>query len=305
MSSPGEIEPIKQSVWLANTGLTFLSNNQASVRIKKVVHLANNLVFKIMARTFEAVSRDAYYITVIARVILSDRVSGKIYQEDEVFRAENVIAAQFERINDWVDRRIEQATQKLRLAGVDPEEVQAMTTPYEAVSTTRTATDYLTLLKKADIYLSLHEYLWIAAELSDNQQEALKAKLNNELDLRQHLMSISRRTTAQFLIIHRICRAVQNDRKVASAEESARAKQRAAEEGPPPPPARKKQDKPLVAQPLLPPAKAAEAVPGAEAPARKKKKQRSKKKPKPADPIMAGTAVPRVPPEAIEQPPAV
>lgn len=300
MATPAAIDPIKQSVWLAKTSLTFAANNQSTVRIRKVVHLAQGLVFKVMSKTFEAVSRDAYYITIIARVILSDRVSGKIYQEDEVFRAEKVIHQQFERINDWVDRRIEQATQKLRLAGVDPEEVMAQTTPYEAECTTRTATDYLALLKKADIYLSLHEYLWIMGELSDNATESLNAKLHNELELRSHLMSISRRSTAQFTIINRICHAVRDDRKAASAEESARAKKRLAEEGPPPQSPKKKATKPQVVQPVLPPPKPVAEVIEA-APAKKKKKPRSKKK---AGDVKPPAGSPPVPPETPEQPAA-
>lgn len=227
-----DFEPIRQSAWMARSTINFSKKNRSIVRIAEVVHLASDLVAKVMSRTFEVVSRDAHYITVAARAILSDRVSGKIYQEDEVFKAELAISEQFTRINDYFDRRIEQAKQRIRLAGADPDTVFARRIAYEAECTTRTATDYLQILAKADIYLMLHEFLWIKGELSDmsdNPVEALRAKLNNEREVRSHLLSIPRKTTNQFQIVHRICRCVMNQRQEQRQEQSNRDKKRHAE----------------------------------------------------------------------------
>lgn len=219
-------EPIKMHAWLAKSNFKFAKNNKATVRIPKVVHLASTSVVKAMAKTFESVSRDAHYITVAARVILADRVSGKIYQEDELFGAERKVAEHIMRINEFFDRRIAQAEQKIALAGADASTIIQRTQAYEAECTTRTATDYLQVIKKADIYLGMLEYLWIMQELSDNPLESLQAKLNSEKEVISHLVSIPRKLTSQFQVINKLCRGVVEKRRADSVAQSERDKKK-------------------------------------------------------------------------------
>jgi hypothetical protein len=220
--------PIKQ--WMARSTLKFFERQKDSLMIPGVVNLARNTVVKIMSRNFEVILRDCHYITIAARMILADRLTGDIYKEDEVFRAENEINAHFERVNDWLDRRIEQAEAKLRMAGFDPDKVDRKTLPYETKSTTRTATDYLQLLVKADIYLVLNEALWIAGELSDNSSEALRARLHNENEVQVQMRTVTRTTTKHFDILRKICAAVMDEREAARLRQSARDKKRFAKQ---------------------------------------------------------------------------
>lgn len=216
--------PMKE--WMQRSTLGFFKRNENMMMVPQVVHLGHDVVTKILSRSFEPVSRDAHYITIASRLILAERVSGKVYQEEEIFKAEMAIHKQFERINDFLDMRIRQAEQKLQHAGIDPNVVQRTTRAFEAKCTTRTANDFLQLLTKADIYLSMHHYLWIFGELSDNSEEALKAKLNNERDVRNHLATIARTTMTHFNVLRRICNGVMDQRRVEREKQSERDKKR-------------------------------------------------------------------------------
>lgn len=222
-------EPIKQSAWLAKSNFNFAKKNKASIVFPTVVHLSSNTIFKIMSTSFEPLSRDSHYISVAARMILADRVSGKIYREEEVFGAETQMSAQFERVNDFLDRRINQAKQKMELAGYDMQSFRQRTVAYEAECTSRQASDFIALLKKADVYLGLIEFMWMARELSDKQDEAIKAKIDNEREVKTQILSIPRKSTQQFQVIHRICKEVMEQRKQESAAQSARDKKKHAE----------------------------------------------------------------------------
>ncbi|MDK9702443.1 MAG: hypothetical protein OEL20_04835 [Sulfuritalea sp.] len=201
----GNDEVIEQKDWMARSTLKFFERNKNAVMARRVVELGSDLAKKVLSRTWEPVSRDAHYITKQSRGILADRVSQKIYQEDEIFKAETAITTEFTRIDEYLDRRIEQATKKLANAGEDPSSIICPTERYAALCSTRVATDWLNLLAKADIYLRYHEYLYIIGELSDVQNEALRAKLNNERDVRNNLHALPRKTMSQFTIIRRIC----------------------------------------------------------------------------------------------------
>jgi hypothetical protein len=225
----GSDKAIPMKDWMQHSTLNFFGRNPNAVMARQTVALAREPISKILRRSFEVISRDAHYITINSRLILADRVSGKIYQEEEVFKAETAINAQLERINDYFDKRIQQAEAKLRAAGYDPNAVERKPITYEARCSTRTATEYLQLLTKADIYLVLHEFLWITGELSDSPQEALRARLNNEREVRNHLHSVSRTTTNHFNIIRRICNGVLDQRREQRTKQSERDRSRAAE----------------------------------------------------------------------------
>ena len=208
-------KPIPMVEWLQHSTVDFFERNPNAVMARQTVSLTQEPVAKILRRSFEVISRDAHYITIVARPLLADRVSGKVFKEEEVFKAETAINAQLARINDYFDKRIHQAETRLHAAGHDADQVLADRTPktYEARCSTRTATEYLQLLAKADIYLALHEFLWITGELSDSPQAALDAKLNNEREARNHLRSISRTTIRHFMAIRRICKGVLDERR--------------------------------------------------------------------------------------------
>lgn len=221
---------VPQEMWLKKSTITFFKRSQATVMAPQVIHLCSADILRTMASTFEVVSRDAHYITIAARTILADRVSRKVYQEEEVFKAEQEIARQFERVNDYFDKMIGQAEEKIRMGGNDPEAIPSHTQAYGARCSTRAAKDYLDVLKKADLYLTLIDYMWIMGDLSDTQQEALRARLDNQRAVRAQLLSIPKKTTAQFQAINRICKGVMDLRKQERADQSERDKQRARDE---------------------------------------------------------------------------
>lgn len=219
-------EVIPQKIWQARSTLNFLKRNENAVMAEEVVYLAHEQVTRVLSKTFEVLSRDAHYITIAARNILAERVSGKVYQEEEVFKAEISINDQLERINEFFDRRIQQSEQKFLASGRDPDKVPHRTKGYQAFCTTQAATEFIQVLKKADIYLVLLEYLWITGELSDTPSEAIRAKLNSEREVRNHLLSIPRKSTSQFNIIRRICSGVMDQRKAERQEQSVRDKKK-------------------------------------------------------------------------------
>lgn len=228
MAQNTNVIPMKE--WMQRSTLNFMERNSNAIMAPINAYIGHEAVFKTMAKTFEVVSRDAHYITIASRIVLAEKVSGKIYKEEEVFKAETAIHKQFEVIHAYLDSRIRQAEQKLSHAGIDPNAVERTTRTYEAKCSTRTAKDYIELLTKADIYLAMHQYLWIMGELSDNREEALKAKLNNERDVRNHLYTISRTTTKHFDILRRICNSVLAERKLGREKQSARDKRKYAEQ---------------------------------------------------------------------------
>ncbi|MCL4682717.1 MAG: hypothetical protein KJZ92_15795 [Rhodocyclaceae bacterium] len=221
---------IPQEMWLKKSTITFFKRNQATVMAPQVIHLCSSDVIRTMASTFEVVSRDCHYITIAARTILADRVSRKIYQEEEVFKAEQEIARQFERVNDYFDKMIAQAGEKIRLSGNDPAAIPSNLQAYGARCSTRASKDYLDVIKKADMYLTLIDYLWIMGELSDTQTESLNARLSNQRAARSQILSIPKKTTAQFQLINRICKGAMEQRQQERRAQSERDKQRAQEE---------------------------------------------------------------------------
>lgn len=243
MNKPNElsIEVIPQSRWMARSTLGHFKRDDIPVAASQRILIAQPGVLKVLAKAFEPVSRDAYYIGSDARRILTDRVSAKIYQEDEIFKAETAISSHLERINEFFDRRIQQAEARLRSAGFDPDGFKQNAKVYEASCTSRTAKEYLDIIKKADLYTGLNEYLSIVGELSDNQNESQRAKLNNEREIRSHLFSITRMTSKHFQIIRRICHGVIDQRREERAKQSERDKRRTAD-------AKEKQEKALTSQ---------------------------------------------------------
>jgi hypothetical protein len=224
MQATNQTVVISMKTWMRQATLKFFTRNPDMMVMPKLAHISQESVLKIMSHSFEAVSRDAYYITVAARSILSDRLSRKVYKEEELFKAEQTIAKTIESATEWLDRQIGQAELKLQAANIDPDQIRRNTKCYDAPCTSSTARLYIDVLVKGDIYLNLVNMLWIAGELSNSEQEAAEAKVRIERDVKNRLLEIARECSRQFLAIHRICIAVMDERNVARAEQSARAK---------------------------------------------------------------------------------
>lgn len=204
--------PIPQDDWIARSNLRFFKRLEAPLLISQTVGLSNEGILRVLRDHFEIVSRDAYYISIIARQILSDKVSDKIYQEEEVLKAEREVFKSFQHANAYFDTRIKQAEQVLsESGGLDLGIKPGTVKQYEAWCTTRTATKWLELLKKADHYLTLNYHLWVLGELvpaNATEGEALAAKLNNERGARSELANLRRSLAHQFATIRTLVNRV-------------------------------------------------------------------------------------------------
>jgi hypothetical protein len=209
--------PIPQDEWIARSSLRFFKRLEAPLLVSQTVGLSNEGILRILRDHFEIVSRDAYYISIVARDILADKVSEKIYQEEEVLKAEREVFKSFEHANDYFDTRIKQAEQVLNESGgmdlgIKPGTVKL----FETWCTTRTATKWLELLKKADHYLTLNYRLWVLGELvpaNATEGEALAAKLNNERGARGELAHLRRSLAHQFSTIRNLVNRVNAQRE--------------------------------------------------------------------------------------------
>lgn len=209
--------PIPQDEWMARSSLRFFKRLEAPLLISQTIGLSNEGILRILRDHFEIVSRDAYYISIVAREILSDKVSDKIYQEEEVLKAEQEVFKSFEHANAYFDTRIRQAEQVLgESGGMDLGIKPGTVKQFEAWCTTRTATKWLELLKKADHYLTLNYHLWVLGELvpaNATEGEALAAKLNNERGARGELANLRRSLAHQFATIRNLVNRVTAQRE--------------------------------------------------------------------------------------------
>jgi hypothetical protein len=224
--------PIPMSAWMHHSTIRFVERNPEATMVPKRVPISNETVFRAMSTTYEPVMRDTYFVNVVARRILSHRVSGKVYQEEEIFKAEQKIMKVFERVNGYFDTRIAQAEQKLQLAGYDADDLlaRARSKTYEFESPTGLTNDYISLLIKANIYMVHNANLWAAGELGNSPAEALAAKLNNEREVRGQLFAVSRATTSAYNELRQLVNRVVEERREASNKRKVRENRRAEHE---------------------------------------------------------------------------
>lgn len=215
--------------WMKKSSMHFFERNPSALAAPGFVPLCNQMVLDIMATGFEPFSRDTYYITCRARMILSNNLKSDVYQEDEVFKAETAINTHLDRLHNYFDTRIAQGEQKLELGGFGSDEIQRLVTNYETRSVTNAVTQYLEILAKADLYLTILHYLWVTSELSDSPDEAMRVKLNTEREVRQNLFGIGRFSSQHFRNIQRICNGVLDERQKDRERQSERDKAKAAE----------------------------------------------------------------------------
>lgn len=238
-------KPIPQDEWMKRSNLRFFKRLDASMMVPQVVGLSHEVIVRMLRTQFEVVSRDVHYITIAARQILSDRVSAKIFQEDEILKAEKEVFKAFEAANNYFDTRITQAEQLLRESGMSDLSMRSGAVRlYEAYCSTRTATKWLELLKKADQYLTLNYQLWVTGEIGPSNWtdgEALAAKLNNERESRVTITQLARKVNQQFTVIRQLVSRILEQR---ANEESERRRQQSERDK-----AKQREAKPVTASP--------------------------------------------------------
>lgn len=219
-------QTITMKKWMRTSSIRFFDRNLDALSARGFVSLSNSAIVKIMASGFEVVTRDTFFITCRARQILSDNLNKKIFSEDEIFKAERAINGHLEKLHEYFDTRIQQGEQKLELAGFRSDDMQRLVSNYETRTVTNAVTQYLDLLVKADLYITILHYLWLTSELSDNPDEAMRVKLNTEREIRDNLFSVTRFTQNHYNVVRRICTAVVEKRHQEREQQSERDRQR-------------------------------------------------------------------------------
>ena len=125
-------------------------------------------------------------------------------------------------MHEYFDTRIQQGEQKLELGGFKPDEIKRVVTNFETKVVTNVITQYLDLVTKADVYLTMLHYLWLTGELSDTPDEAMRVKLNTEREVRENLYSVTRLAQSQYDQVRRICNGVVEQRRVEREKQSER-----------------------------------------------------------------------------------
>ena len=227
-------ETIRMKKWMRKSTINFFVRNKDAIGAPNFVSFCNKMVVDAMTTGFEVITRDTYFITCRARQILANNVTGDIYQEDELFKAETELNTHFENTHEFFDSRIQQGEQKLEMGGFSLSEIQRLVTNYETITVSNGVTQYLDILAKADHYLTILQYLWVTSELSDNPDEAMRVKLNCEREVRQTLFNMTRISNLHYNNIRRLCSAIvekrQQEREAQSERDKARDAKRKSEE---------------------------------------------------------------------------
>lgn len=230
---------IRMRNWMRKSTIRFFEHNPDAIAAPGFVALGSKIVVDIMSTNFEALSRDSFFITCRAREILVENVKGNIVNETDIFQAETSLNALFERLHDYFDTRIQQGEQKLQYAGFGLADVKRHTTNYETRSVTNGMTQYLDLLAKADLYLTILQYLWLTGELADSPDESMRHKLTTERDVRSQLLSITRASNTHYNNIRRICNGIielrRIERQAQATKDRAIAKKRSRKQSAPAP----------------------------------------------------------------------
>ena len=213
--------------WMRKSTINFLERNKDVIAAPGFVPLCNKMIVDVMSAGFEVVARDTHFITCRARQILTENLTGDVYQEVDLLKAEKEL--HLDGIHDYFDTRITQAEQKLEAAGFGPSEIQKLVANYETITVTNQLTQYLDILAKADHYVTLLHYLWVTGELSDNSDEALRVKLNAEREVRHQLFGITRASNIHYNNIRRLCNGVVERRRAERQAQAERDRKREAD----------------------------------------------------------------------------
>lgn len=219
---------IRMKKWMRKSTINFLERNKDVIAAPGFVPLCNKMIVDVMSTGFEVVARDTHFITCRARQILTENLTGDVFQEDDLLKAEKELHAHLESIHEYFDTRITQAELKLEAAGFGPNEIQKLVANYETITVTNQLTQYLDILAKADHYVTLLHYLWVTGELSDSPDEALRVKLNAEREARHHLFGITRASNIHYNNVRRICNGVVERRRAERQAQAERDRKREA-----------------------------------------------------------------------------
>ena len=213
---------IRMKKWMRKSSIDFFNRNPDVIGAAGFVPLCNDMIVKVMSTGFEVITRDTHFITCRSRQILSQNLTGDIYQESEIFKAESALNALFERTHEYFDTRITQGEQKLAMGGFGMNEIQKLVANYETKTVTNAVTQYVDILGKADHYITILQYLWVTCELSDNQDEALRVKLTIEREVRHILFAMTRASNIHYNNIRKLCNGVVEARRVERAKQAQR-----------------------------------------------------------------------------------
>lgn len=200
------------SDWMRRTTIDFFQKNKDAMMVKGYVTLTNPSIVSIMSTSYEPLMRDTHFISCRAREILLDHTSGEVMRDDELLRAEMEINSHVKAVHEYFDTRIAQAEKKLALHGITTESMQRKERNYETKICSPTLTHFFNILYKADVYLSQLHYLWMTAELADDDDEAMRVRLNAERDVRHQILAMCRLATQHFTLVRRLCMAVKDQR---------------------------------------------------------------------------------------------
>lgn len=210
----GSEKVIPWSEWGRKTALKFFDKYAGALHLDMEIEMANDMPRRVLAQSFEAVSRDTYYISVMARQILTENVSGKIYQEDEIFKAEQVIVKAIETAKSALDNRILQSDQKLQSAGYSRDVIKGRPDRLGISIYTSAARGFMEVCLSADLYSRMMTGLELIGELSDRQDQSMMALRNAAREARTIMNTLASTISNQFSIINRICNgAVEQRRK--------------------------------------------------------------------------------------------
>lgn len=213
--------------WLKKSTINFWVRHPTVRSLSGTVTLSVTMVRDVMARTFEPITRDCYYITTQAREILTNNLSTELYRSDELLGAEQALSDQAMRIIEYFETRIEQATLKLESAGYSLDETETAGELYETRVVTPMAKQWLDILTMADRYLILIDYLDLAGELADDPAESQRVKLTAAREARQTLLSLPKLATSRKDQIWKICSGVIEQRRQEKARRDAINRRRA------------------------------------------------------------------------------
>ena len=213
---------IRMKKWMRKSSIDFFNRNPDVIGAAGFVPLCNDMIVKVMSTGFEVITRDTHFITCRSRQILAQNLTGDIYQESEIFKAESALNALFERTHEYFDTRITQGEQKLAMGGFGMNEIQKLVSNYETKTVTNAVTQYVDILGKADHYITILQYLWVTCELSDNQDEALRVKLTIEREVRHILFAMTRASNIHYNNIRKLCNGVVEARRVERAKQAQR-----------------------------------------------------------------------------------
>ena len=200
--------------WGRKTSLKFFEKYAEALHLDMTIDMANDMPRRVLAQSFEAVSRDTYYISVMARQILTENVSGKVYQEDEIFKPEQIIVKAIESAKAALDNRILQSDQKLQGAGYSREFIKGRPDRLGIPIYTSAARGYMEVCLAADLYGRMMTGLELIGELSDRQDQSMMALRNAARETRTTMNTLASTISHQFSIINRICNgAVEQRRK--------------------------------------------------------------------------------------------